>query len=99
MKKIFKLKAENIKRLVSPMGGCIATDTITVDGLQVGYMDRYTSDNENNSGWCFMTGTESHEYIDDPANMGVYDINTIANYDPAIIPYLSKPHGTSRGCV
>ena len=70
MKKNFKLKAEDIKKLVSPMGGCIATDTITVDGLLVQYMD-----NSN--------------------NMGIYDVNTIANYDPAIIPYLNKPHGTS----
>ena len=26
--------------------------------------------------------------VDDPANVGLHDVNTIANYDPGIIPHL-----------
>lgn len=27
------------------------------------------------------------------ANLGIYDVNTIANYDPDIVPFLDSPFG------
>lgn len=75
------------------MGGCIARDKITVDGMKVGYMYRREPINDIDSGWVFRSDTETQEYIDDIENSGVYDVNTIANYDNAIIPYLNYPYG------
>ncbi len=92
--KNFKLKAEEILRLLPPMGGCIATDKITVDGELVDYMVREEPTDESDSGWLFYSGTEDQDYIDDPDNLEIYDVNTIANYDKAIIPYLDLPYGT-----
>ena len=40
-----------------------------------------------------MAGDESQEYMDDPANLELYDVNTIANYDPDITPLLDEPIG------
>lgn len=71
----------------------MATDKITVDGLQVIYMYREESDFHLDSGWRFFSGTETQEYVDDPNNTMIYDVNTIANYDKAIIPYLNLPLG------
>lgn len=93
-KKIYKLHASNIVPLVPPMGGCIATDKITVDGEPVRFMFRDSPENDMDSGWQFFSGTEDQAYIDDPENSGVYDVNTIANYDRAIIPYIQFPVGT-----
>ncbi|MVN77023.1 DUF2185 domain-containing protein [Hymenobacter sp. HMF4947] len=76
------------------MGGCIAPDTITVEGLPVRFMYRAEPSNDVDSGWQFFSGTESQEYIDDSSNSAIYDVNTIANYDPAIIQYLHYPTGT-----
>lgn len=90
-KKNFKIK--DIKQLIEPMGGCIATDRITVDGLTVGYMYRGEPNNDLDSGWHFFGGDESQDYIDDLNNSSVYDVNTIANYDQSIIPYLEFPIG------
>lgn len=89
-KKVFKLKAEEIKELAPARGSCIATDMITVEGERVGYMYREEPDPENaaDSGWRFFSGTEDDEYANDPSNLQVYDVNTIANYDPEIIPFL-----------
>src|SRR5689334_7452054 len=92
--KKFKLAAEQIKRLVEPIGGCIATDKITVEGELVDYMVREEPTNDIDSGWQFFSGTEDQEYIDNPENSAIYDVNTIAIYDPAIIPYLRFPIGT-----
>lgn len=94
MNKKFKLKPEDFQELVPPMGGCIATDKITVEGLKVCYMYREEGDAELDSGWRFLSGEESQEYVDDPNNSAIYNVNTIANYDRAIIPYLNLPIGT-----
>jgi len=45
------------------------------------------------SGWCFLSGEETSDYIANSGNLGLYSINTVCNYDPAIIPYLDAPIG------
>ncbi|WP_295768770.1 DUF2185 domain-containing protein [uncultured Mucilaginibacter sp.] len=94
MIKNFKLKANDIKQLIEPMGGCLATDEITVNGEPVGYMYREEPDNDIDSGWRFFAGTETDEYANNVDNVMVYDVNTIVNYDQAIVPYLHLPAGT-----
>lgn len=92
--KIFKLDTKELVDLVPGMGGCFATDKITVDGLKVGYMYREEPEDASDSGWRFFSGTESQDYVDNPENMMYYDVNTIANYDRTIIPYLDSPVGS-----
>jgi hypothetical protein len=85
MSKKFKLAAEDIVRLIAHDGGCVATDRITVDGCEVGYMYREDPEEESDTGWRFFAGDESEDYMNDLRNSGVYAVNTIANYDPAIL--------------
>jgi hypothetical protein len=92
--KKFKLSAEQIVQLIEPMGGCIATDKITVDGELVHFMIREKPSFEHDSGWQFFSGTESQEYADNPDNLAIYKVNTIANLDRSIIPYLHLPVGS-----
>ena len=89
--KKFALSAEQIKPLAKGYGGCIATDMITVHGKRVGYMVRESATRPVDSGWCFMAGDETQEYMDAAENHGIYDVNTIANYSPDIIPFLDAP--------
>jgi hypothetical protein len=91
--KRFKLEATEIKPLAPGRGSCIATDMITVRGEKVGYMYRESPDVENevDSGWRFFSGTEDDAYANDPDNLQIYDVNTIANYDREIIPFLDAP--------
>ena len=84
-----------MKRLVEAMGSCIASDRITVDGAPVGYMYREEPDNALDSGWRFFAGDESDEYCGDTTNFEIYDVNTIANYDPSIVSYLESPLGSA----
>ena len=93
--KQFKIAAAEMKPLVPSGGGCMATDMITVDGNKVGYMYREKPDFEHDSGWRFFSGKESAEYLDDPSHAEVYEVNTIANYDPGIIPLLESPVGSA----
>jgi hypothetical protein len=73
----------------------MATDKITVDGDPVGFMYRDQPEFEHDSGWKFLAGTEDQDYAGDADNWLIYDVNTIANYDPTIIKYLESPIGTA----
>jgi hypothetical protein len=95
MHKKFILAANEINPIATGLGSCIASDHITVDGRKVGYMYRDSPDNEIDSGWRFMSGKESQVFIDNPKNLEIYDVNTIANYDPEIVPFLSEPIGAA----
>ncbi len=90
----YKLKSEDIKTLINPMGYGFVSDRITVDGEKVGFMYRDRPEEKEDSGWRFLAGDETQEYIDDEKNSMIFDVNTIANYDPAIIPYLTMPIGS-----
>ena len=76
------------------MGSCIGSDRITVDGCKVGFMYREEPDSDLDSGWRFFAGDETQDYADDPNNFALYDVNTIANYDLQIVPYLNAPFGS-----
>ena len=94
------LSPEQIREIYVAKGpqGCFATNRITVDGKRIGYMYREEPDFESDfpdSGWRFFAGDETEEYTDNPDNINVFSLNTICNYDSAIIPYLKAPFGTS----
>jgi hypothetical protein len=92
--KKFLLSPDAIRPLAVGLGACYATDMITVQGLGVGFCYREAPDNDADSGWRFFSGTESQDYVDDPDNTSIYDVNTIANYAPDIIPLLNEPIGS-----
>ncbi len=58
-------------------------------------MYREEPDTEFDSGWRFLSGLETDAYVDDLANVGLHDVNTIANYDPDVIPLLDAPAGSA----
>ncbi len=92
--KQFIFNENNIKDLVHGMGYSICSNKITINGEKVGFMYREEPMDDEDSGWRFLSGTESQEYADNPENSKVFGVNTIANHDPAIIPYLKMPEGT-----
>jgi hypothetical protein len=93
--KQFRLTAGQIEPLAPGRGACIATDMITVDGHPVRYMFRTAPRMAGDSGWAFFSGLEPDAYLRDSANMTVFDVNTIANYDPSIVPLLDAPAGSA----
>lgn len=95
MGKKFKLAPCDIRPLVEGMGGCLASDKITVEGNPVRFMYRENPDNDVDSGWRFLSGLESDEYMENADNHGVYDVNTVANFDPTIVPHLDAEVGST----
>lgn len=99
--KNFAIKAEDIKPLLKDWDGaaeCCASDRILVDGCKIGYCERFRPsrcDEGWKSGWLFLAGDEDEEYLDDEDNFSICDLNTICNYDPEIMPFLTRPYGES----
>lgn len=95
MKNKFIIGQDEVKELTPALGGCVVSNKITIDGMQVGYMYRDHPEDSMDSGWRILSGTETEEYLDNPSNSGIYDLNTVANIDTAIIPFVELPIGTT----
>ncbi|MCB9232472.1 MAG: DUF2185 domain-containing protein [Bacteroidia bacterium] len=85
---------EDIKELIPEMGFGIATDYVSHGGYKIMFMYREKPMDGMDSGWRFLSGEEDDEYMDNPRNSGLYDVNTLANLDPTIIPHLEAPVGS-----
>jgi hypothetical protein len=72
----------------------MATGRITVDGARVGWMYRESPARELDSGWRFFAGDEDQAYMNNLQRHDVYDVNTIVNYDPDILPFLDAEMGS-----
>lgn len=78
------------------LGACLATKRITVERLPVRWMYREKPDHADDSGWRFFSGVgEDDDYLSNPDNSGVHDVNTIANFDPSILPFLNASIGSA----
>jgi len=95
MKENLLLKISDIKALVEESGACIISNRVCLDGLPISFMYKDHPDDIMDTGWRFLSGDETDEYLDDPSNSGIYDLNTVANFDQSIIPYLSLPIKTA----
>ena len=76
-------------------GAAYAPKRLVEEGLKVGYCYRDVSDRPDVSGWCFFTGEETDEEVNDPESIGVYDIQTIVQIDPRILPLLANRPGVA----
>lgn len=88
------LHPQQLRHILSTELFCIASNRVLVDGNLVGYMYRESPSNEDDSGWRFLCGDESDSYMATTQNHRAVPLNTMANYDTAIIPYLEWPIGT-----
>jgi hypothetical protein len=85
-------------------GGAIASDRITLDGRPVGYMFRTRPHHDLDSGWTFLAGEESDDYMAEANNHAICDVNTMTDYDPRDHPTAGcsrwvslRPYGLGLG--
>jgi hypothetical protein len=92
--KRFRISPDELRPIAPGHGACVASDRITVDGEPVRFMYREPAIHEADSGWRFLAGTESEAELEDTTRHAIYDCNTVANFDPSIVPYLGAPAGS-----
>ena len=102
--KTFKIKKEDIKKILENNSACIVSNEILINGKSVGYMYREKpSESYNDSGWRFFVGDETKEFCDNPDNFSIVELNTLCNYDGSVIKKLNADIGVAykknkRGC-
>ena len=94
-KKPLRIADHQLRLIVATMGACLASDRIIIDGCKVGYCYREKPESEDDSGWRFFAGDEQLAYLDDADNLGLYELNTVANYDEGIVGVLEYPVGSA----
>ena len=77
------------------MGYALAPKQLVRNRLKVRFMYREKPDTQQDSGWRFFSGFETDEYVNNPDNIGLYDIKTITEIDPDIVPFLNSPVGSA----
>lgn len=83
------------KELADQKLGCFVTDRVSMDGKPIQYAERQLPNpNFPDSGWKFMAGDETNEYLSDGNNIGIFTLNHIANYDEGIVSILDAPVGS-----
>ena len=87
--------AGGMRELVPHRLGAIVSDKVSVDGRPVGYMYRAPPHNPLDSGWRFLAGDEDEAFMADASRHAVLAVNTIANHDPAVLPFLDGPVGSA----
>ncbi|MCI8407984.1 MAG: DUF2185 domain-containing protein [Lachnospiraceae bacterium] len=81
--------------LVDSKIGCYVTNRVSLDGCQINYMEKQLPNPQYpDSGWKFMAGDETVEYLSDGTNIAVFSLNLIANYDKEILPLIDAPIGS-----
>lgn len=87
-----KKEKQNMKKIA---GYALAPKRLVENKLKVRFLYREEPDDASDSGWRFFSGDESDEFVNDPENIGLYDIETISQIDPDIIPLLNNDAGTA----
>ena len=80
---------------MSGFGYVLATRALVDERRKVRFMYRERPDNEQDSGWRFFSGDEDQDYVDNPAHIAVYDVETILKLDRDVEPWLSAPEGSA----
>lgn len=76
-------------------GYILAPKVLVVNKLKVQFMYHEKPDNKNDSGWRIFSGEEGQEYVDNPNNIAIYDVETILSIDIDIEKYLLSPIGVA----
>lgn len=77
---------------------CRVSKRIVEEGCIPAFCCREEPDSDDtgwDSGWYFEAGDEAEVYPDEEAEYGIYDLNTICNLHPDVLPLLNAPYGTA----
>lgn len=76
-------------------GYVLAPKVVVEEKRKIRFMYREEPDNLQDSGWRFFSGDEDQEYVDNPNNIAIYDVNTIIKIDPDVEEFLESNYGVA----
>ena len=70
---------------------CFASNRILKDSAKIGFFYREEADEPRDSGWRFLCGDETGEYMDDTRNAQYVSLGAVLHCDDRIVDLLDQP--------
>ena len=83
-----------MKKYVENTGSCIVTKSILNGETKFRWLFREEPLNNIDTGWMAFGDSDNDEYVNDPKNLTVVDLNTLINIEPTILNVYEMPIGT-----
>ena len=74
---------------------CFVTNKILLDTQRIGYLYREEPDTKEDSGWRFMVGDETDEYMENSDNLQFVSIGAVLSRDDSALSLLEEPAGST----
>ena len=74
---------------------CFVTNKILQDGQKIGCVYREEPDTPEDSGWRFLAGDETDEYMENSDNIAFVSIGAVLSQDDSVISLLEEPCGST----
>ncbi|WP_198588669.1 immunity protein Imm33 domain-containing protein [Alloalcanivorax mobilis] len=72
---------------------CLVTNKVLREGEPVGYLYREEPDQDDDSGWSFLAGDETEDYLEDTANAAYVSLGAVLTVDDGFIDLLDREPG------
>lgn len=83
-----------MKKYVENAGSCIVTKSLLNGESSFRWLFREEPLNNIDTGWMAFGDSDNDEYVNDPKNLSVVDLNTLINIEPTILNVYEMPIGT-----
>ena len=83
-----------MKKYVENAGSCIVTKSLLNGESNFRWLFREEPLDNIDTGWMAFGDSDNDEYVNDPKNLSVVDLNTLINIEPTILNVYEMPVGT-----
>ena len=83
-----------MKKYIENAGSCIVTKSLLNSETNFRWLFREEPLNNIDTGWMAFGDSDNDEYVNDPKNLTVVDLNTLINIEPTILNVYEMPIGT-----
>ena len=83
-----------MKKYVENAGSCIVTKSLLNGETNFRWLFREEPLDNIDTGWLAFGDSDNDEYVNDPKNLSVVDLNTLINIEPTILNVYEMPVGT-----
>jgi len=80
-----------MKKYVENAGSCIVTKSILNGETKFRWLFREEPLNNIDTGWMAFGDSDNDDYVNDPKNLTVVDLNTLINIEPTILNVYEMP--------